>query len=530
MKTLKSSTFAKVTAYILLAISSVTSLFSVLGVIVSIYFNFYNASYEALKPIFADPDTRITNIRLFIFHYCYEITALAAISLFVFFLCFFFLLTAAGHRKHKENITPNWLTAIPFDLLTFIVLTIGTILILLLDSFYNLTLLLYLIPFTACFTILTTVFLSDFVIRIKLGKLWKNTISYYTLRILWKIVCAFWAFNKEVFCSISILWKTAIIYVFVSLIEIFTFFLLLNDPEYFFYFWIFTKIIFLFFSLYITLILRKLQKAGGELAEGNLSYHTDTSKMFWDFKEHGEHLNSIALGMTKAVEEHLKSERLKTELITNVSHDIKTPLTSIINYSDLISKEECDNENIKEYSAALFRQSGRLKKLINDLMDVSKVRTGNIDVLLAPCETDVLLTQTIGEYEERLKNLELELIVKKPDEPLCIMADGRHIWRIFDNLMVNICKYAQSNTRVYLTLEKQNEKAVFSFKNTSHYALDISSDELMERFVRGDRSRNTEGSGLGLSIAQSLTKLQNGEFELIIDGDLFKVVMKFDTV
>ena len=196
----------------------------------------------------------------------------------------------------------------------------------------------------------------------------------------------------------------------------------------------------------------------------------------------------------------------------------------------MISKEECDNENIKEYSAALFRQSGRLKKLINDLMDVSKVSTGNIDVLLAPCETDVLLTQTIGEYEERLKNLELELIVKKPDEPLCIMADGRHIWRIFDNLMVNICKYAQSNTRVYLTLEKQNEKAVFSFKNTSHYALDISSDELMERFVRGDRSRNTEGSGLGLSIAQSLTKLQNGEFELMIDGDLFKVVMKFDTV
>ena len=205
-------------------------------------------------------------------------------------------------------------------------------------------------------------------------------------------------------------------------------------------------------------------------------------------------------------------------------------MTSIINYSDLISKEPCENENIKEYAVSLHRQSERLKKLINDLMDASKVSTGNIEVLLAPCEADIFLTQAVGEYEEKLKTHELQLITKIPQESFQIMADGRHMWRIFDNLMNNVCKYAQGGTRVYLTLEKVEGKAVFSLKNISHYPLDISSEELMERFVRGDRSRHTEGSGLGLSIAKSLTELQKGTFDLTVDGDFFKVVISFPVV
>ena len=221
---------------------------------------------------------------------------------------------------------------------------------------------------------------------------------------------------------------------------------------------------------------------------------------------------------------------MKTELITNVSHDIKTPLTSIINYSDLISKETSTNENIKEYSIALHRQSERLKKLIEDLMDASKVSTGNIEVLLAPCEADVFMTQAVGEYEDKLKTHELQLITKLPQDSLRIMVDGRHMWRIFDNLMNNVCKYAQSGTRVYFTLDKVADKVVFSLKNTSHYPLDISSEELMERFVRGDRSRHTEGSGLGLSIAKSLTELQNGDFVLTVDGDFYKVTISFQAI
>ncbi|MEG2004359.1 MAG: HAMP domain-containing sensor histidine kinase, partial [Clostridia bacterium] len=220
-------------------------------------------------------------------------------------------------------------------------------------------------------------------------------------------------------------------------------------------------------------------------------------------------------------------ERLKTELITNVSHDIKTPLTSIINYVDLISKEDCENEKIVEYTEVLARQSERLKKLIEDLVEASKVSTGNVEVALAPCDVGVLLSQTAGEYEQRLEASSLALILSSPKNPVTVMADGRLIWRVFDNLMNNVCKYSQPGTRVYLSLEVLGGEALVSLKNTSKSALNISSEELMERFVRGDGSRSTEGSGLGLSIAKSLTALQNGSLNLVIDGDLFKVTLKF---
>lgn len=175
----------------------------------------------------------------------------------------------------------------------------------------------------------------------------------------------------------------------------------------------------------------------------------------------------------------------------------------------------------------LHRQSERLKRLIDDLVEASKASTGNLEVLLAPCEVGVLLTQTAGEYEQRLNMQNLQLVTKQPDRPVKILADGRRLWRVFDNLMNNICKYAQSGTRVYLTLEETADMAVISFKNTSREPLDLTEEELMERFVRGDHARNSEGSGLGLSIAKSLTELQNGSLELTVDGDLFKVLLRF---
>ena len=249
--------------------------------------------------------------------------------------------------------------------------------------------------------------------------------------------------------------------------------------------------------------------------------------MIWDLRRHGEDLNSIAAGMNRAVDQRMKSERMKTELITNVSHDIKTPLTSIINYADLIGKEPAGSEKIPEYAGVLLRQSERLKKLIEDLVEASKASTGNLEVVLAPCEVGVLLTQAAGEYQQRLSQADLTLVTRQPEHPVTILADGRRLWRIFDNLMNNICKYAQAGTRVYLTLEEQTGMAVISFKNTSRSPLDISAEDLIERFVRGDASRNTEGSGLGLSIAKSLTDLQKGTMELTVDGDLFKVVLRF---
>lgn len=282
--------------------------------------------------------------------------------------------------------------------------------------------------------------------------------------------------------------------------------------------------------IYITLGLQKLKWAGKRLAEGELSYKLDKKGLKWDLADHADSLNNIGNGIARAVEEKSRSERFKAELITNVSHDIKTPLTSIISYVDFLKKEDLNNEKAKEYISVLDRQSQRLKKLTEDLVDASKAATGSIQIDLEPCEIGILMMQTVGEYDEKAKNNHLEFVVKLPQKELEILADGRRLWRVFDNLLNNICKYAMPGTRVYLTLEEVDSYAVITYKNISKYELDISGEELMERFVRGDKSRYTEGSGLGLSISQNLVELQRGTFEITVDGDLFKVVMQFKLI
>ena len=225
------------------------------------------------------------------------------------------------------------------------------------------------------------------------------------------------------------------------------------------------------------------------------------------------------------VTEQRRFEQMRRDFVTNVSHELKTPLTSIINYVDLMKKEKVDNETVQEYIAVLDRQSARLKKLIEDLMEASKASTGNIKVELEAMDATVMLTQVVGEFEERAKKNQLDIVVDSPEPPVKIMADGRHLWRVIDNLMSNICKYAMPGTRVYLTTEREGDTARMVVRNISRYPLNISADELTERFVRGDSSRSTEGSGLGLSIATSLMSLQGGDFRLTIDGDLFKVTL-----
>ncbi|MCI9072734.1 MAG: HAMP domain-containing histidine kinase [Lachnospiraceae bacterium] len=273
--------------------------------------------------------------------------------------------------------------------------------------------------------------------------------------------------------------------------------------------------------------MERLRTSGRELAKGNLGYQISLEGMKGEALQFGRDLNAISQVVADAVEDRMKSEHLKTELITNVSHDIKTPLTSIINYADLIGREPSDNEKIAEYAGVLHRQSTRLKKLIEDLMEVSKAATGNLEVHLERCQAGVLLSQAMGEFEQRLQEREIDLIIRQCQEPVWIMADTRMLWRILDNLMTNICKYAQSGTRVYLSLETQEGQAVLVFKNISSQPLEMDAEELMERFVRGDKSRHTEGSGLGLAIARSLTELQGGSMQLTTDGDLFKVTLVF---
>jgi signal transduction histidine kinase len=223
----------------------------------------------------------------------------------------------------------------------------------------------------------------------------------------------------------------------------------------------------------------------------------------------------------------MRSERLKTELITNVSHDIKTALTSIINYVDLLSKEmgkdEPDDEKTKEYLEVLGRQSNRLKKLIQDLIDASKATTGNIEMDIDKVNVSMLINQALGEFEDKLNNASLTVVKHGLDESAFAQADGRYLWRVFDNLLINICKYSQEKTRVYLDVEAADDVVNISFKNISKEELNVSPEELMERFTRGDSSRNTEGSGLGLSIASSLVNMMGGSMKIDIDGDLFKV-------
>ena len=278
------------------------------------------------------------------------------------------------------------------------------------------------------------------------------------------------------------------------------------------------------------LALEKVKRTTQELAVGNLDSQVDVKELPKPMQAIGENVNAIAGSISVAVEERLKSERLKTELITNVSHDIKTPLTSIINFSDMIQKEKTENEKITEYAEHLHRQSSRLKKLIEDLMEASKASTGNLEVHLEPCDVKVLLGQCLGEFEPRLQEKNLELIVRQDEQQLHVMADNRMLWRVFENLMNNICKYAQADTRVYLSAKPVDGQAEITFKNVSKYALDVEPQELTERFVRGDLSRHTEGFGLGLSIVSSLMELQGGKLSLATDGDLFKAILTFPLI
>lgn len=271
----------------------------------------------------------------------------------------------------------------------------------------------------------------------------------------------------------------------------------------------------------LCVIMKDLQTAAKNIADGDLNYRVDTSKMRFDFKAHGEDLNRIGDGLSLAVDDRLKSERMKTELITNVSHDLKTPLTSIVNYVDLLKKEELDG-TAGEYVEVLDRQSARLKKLTEDLVEASKASTGNLHVTLETVNVAEFLEQAQAEYSARLVKAGLTSVMQVPEEALPARSDGRYLWRIMDNLLGNACKYALPGTRVYISAERREEMVVISVKNISRDKLNISADELMERFVRGDSSRNTEGSGLGLSIAQSLAALMGGKLELTVDGDLFK--------
>ncbi len=272
---------------------------------------------------------------------------------------------------------------------------------------------------------------------------------------------------------------------------------------------------------------RRVRQASKALAAGDLSYKVDTRHLHSVWKELGQDLNRIGEGMALAVEERMRSERMKTELIANVSHDLKTPLTSIISYIELLKNEDLPEQTRREYLEVLDRQGAKLKKLTEDVVEASKAASGAVKVNSEVFDVRELVEQTAGEYSERLTAAGIETVLHLPEQEALILADPRLLGRVLDNLTVNVLKYAQPGTRAYFDLECGTEQVAIDIKNTSREPLDIPAEELMERFVRADSSRSTEGSGLGLSIARSLSELMGGQLTLILDGDLFKAQVTF---
>ena len=458
------------------------------------------------------------------------------------FLCF-----AAGHKKGREGIEANSIDKIPYDILAvgiFSLLGISVAMISELSYGFQRETAMVLV---ALVIVMDYAFALSFVLttitRIKQGTLFTNTI-------IWRICGkgAVWLWQKfrqlcrklmllpgklqGIFSNLPMIGKGAAVIVGAAAVNT-------ALGLYLMVYGVYNSIPLLLFLIIeagavvvcwkIMLDMDKLKKAGRYLAEGDTEFTVDTEKMLWDFRKHGDNLNSIGQGIARAVDRQMRSERLKTELITNVSHDIKTPLTSIVNYVDLLKKEKLEGKAC-EYVEVLDRQSARLKKLTEDLVEASKASSGNISISLSPTDVGEIARQSAGEYSERLASAKLELVLGMPEPAPKIMADGRLLWRIIDNLLSNVCKYSQPGTRVYLDVRRIGGKVSISMKNISRDMLNIDPDELTERFVRGDLSRSTEGSGLGLNIARSLTELQNGTFSLTVDGDLFKAELQFNEI
>ena len=455
--------------------------------------------------------------------------------------CLVFLFIGAGHRKGKEGARLNLLDRIPLDLyaagcfaLAFVWLLLFVELTESMAYFFafspeGITYLAFtcIVVYTAGVVALAP-FLS-FATRVKAGGgiWWRNTAICWALKLCWRAVRWCWGLVKR-FCGwlwymttkISIVWRTALI-VLAVLLANFCIAISIRYSDFALFCWLLLMAAVFLLACFGAWQMKSLKAAGEKLAAGEFEYKIDTKHMYWEFKHHAENLNSIGDGMAAAVEQRMKSERLKTELITNVSHDIKTPLTSIINYVDLLERPHTPEEGA-EYLEVLERQSKRLKKLTEDLVEASKASTGNMSVTLAPTSTLEIINQSLAEYGQRMEAGKLSVLINVPEPAPAVRADGRLLWRVMDNLFNNVVKYAMPETRVYVDVRTSEGNAVISVKNISRAALNVSAEELMERFVRGDTSRSTEGSGLGLSIAKSLTELQHGQFSISTDGDLFK--------
>lgn len=452
------------------------------------------------------------------------LNAIASITLFIY------LIMVAGRREGDDELHLRRVDNGYADVYGIGVLACGTLCIAIADEVvrYNgpaaIIILVIGVFVTALITVATCMSIS---VQVKNRSFLRNSLTGRCCCFAWRILCKCWkvfmAVLSDITAAIPNIWKNVAIVMVVLMVN----FMLAGVGAIGLI--VVESIIILMFVLYRTTNIDILDKAVEKIANGEVGQKIKLDNMMGGLKRRGENLVQIDEAVAKAVEEQLKSERLQTELITNVSHDIKTPLASIINYTDLLKQhlEDGEDETAKEYIEVISKNSQRLKKLTSDVVEASKASTGAIEVARERLDLGMLAEQSVTEYESMLKSAGLTPVVNI-DDGVEIEADGKLMWRIVDNILSNICKYALSGTRVYIEVKRIGDKAVAEFKNISQAELNVSTDELMERFVRGDASRNTEGSGLGLSIASNLAKLQGAVLDLSIDGDLFKTKLTID--
>ena len=464
----------------------------------------------------------------FAYYMRYAVYVLILVSLAVFFVLVAFLFSSAGHKKGSETVQKGICEHIPFDIFTsFLGITVFINLVVL-DICFNIndTLGMCIVPAMVFFDYIhISYWLKSMAVHIKMGTLFKEMACVRTFKYICKGVVSLFRTSRGVGRTLVITLAPCLVLLFCILIMVDRY---LKGA--FIFIWAVCTLIFVLAALWQNLKLNILCKATERIAKGDLSHIIETNNLYGELKFIGDNLNKINEGILIAVNDKMKSEHFKTELITNVSHDLKTPLTSIINYTDLLSKLNIEDEKAKEYIEVLSRQGTRLKKLTEDLLEASKASTGNVKMELSKCDIAVLLSQTVGEFSQKLEDAGLKVIVTVPETPIYALVDGRRLYRVFENLMSNICKYSLSQTRVYLEAQSKNGIIIVSFKNISREMIEMKGEDLTERFIRGDSSRNTEGSGLGLSIAKSLTELQNGKLSVSVNGDLFEVMVEVPAV
>lgn len=501
-------------------------------------FNFENWLYELQEFYGKDADSirnffmKLQGATQYVMQDSFPFLWIAAVTGVSMLLMLIYLLASAGYHGEQKEPHLMGFEKIPYDLFLLLYLLSVYPLIYTETTIMDGTCVMTEIMVCGILLLSLNAFLILFFIMITTAKMRTDTLIRGTMIAHFFRMIRYTLHNLPFIWKGTILWGTGLLFFIILTIN--------YSQSRYYYGSMFISLVYpillilLFFGgIWFLIQMNFIRKKAQGLAEGQLDEEDDREKGFLlpFVRECLDNLSRISEGMNAAVNEKMKSERFQTELITNVSHDIKTPLTSIINYLDFLSneerKEQPDQAVVHEYIEVLERQSVRLRKLIEDLIDASKASSGSLKVEKEPCELRIFLEQIAGEYEERLERANLMLNLSVPKEEVIVEADGRHLWRVIDNLLQNACKYAMPGTRVYLQLQVCEEQAMIVIKNVSAGELNIPAEELMERFVRGDRSRHSEGSGLGLSIAKSLTELQGGRFAIEIDGDLFKTAVGF---